>query len=283
MRAYLQLLRPANIVTSLADVLAGAAIAYGADRIAPAWLLVSTACLYGGGVVLNDFFDRDLDARERPERPIPSGRVAPAHAAALGFALLAVGVFAAARVSTACALLAAVIAGLVLLYDAWAKRVWAGPVVMGSCRAFNLLLGMAVVAGASGAHWPIALLTFAHIVAVTTVSRGEVHGSSRVPAAIGLVLVAGVVVGLALLVSRDRLIIAMLMAAAFAWEVLPPFWSAWRRPEAGTIRNAVRAGVLALLVLDAALAAAFGAPIVAVVILVLAVVARGLSRLFAVT
>jgi 4-hydroxybenzoate polyprenyltransferase len=283
MRAYLQLLRPANIVTALADVLAGAAIAYGADRVAPAWLLVSTACLYGGGVVLNDFFDRDLDAKERPERPIPSGRVPPAHAATLGFALLACGVLAAARTSAACAVLAALIAALVLLYDGWAKRGWAGPLVMGACRACNLLLGVAVVAGALDAQWPIALLGFAHIVGVTTVSRGEVHGSRRGPAAIGLVLVAGVVGALALLVARDGLIVAMLLTAGFAWQVLPPFWAAWRQRDAGTIRGAVRAGVLGLLILDAALAATYGASMVAVIILALAMVARALSRAFAVT
>ena len=39
------------------------------------WLLLSSAGLYLGGMVLNDVFDARLDAVERPERPIPSGRV----------------------------------------------------------------------------------------------------------------------------------------------------------------------------------------------------------------
>ena len=80
----LELLRPANVVTALADVLAGFAIADLGNPLALPWLLLSTASLYGGGVVLNDFFDRALDAVERPERPIPSGRVRPQAAAACG-------------------------------------------------------------------------------------------------------------------------------------------------------------------------------------------------------
>src|ERR1035438_580750 len=65
-RALIELLRPANVVTAAADVLAGCAaaqLASGEAHVLP-WLLASTCCLYGGGIVLNDFFDRNLDAVE---------------------------------------------------------------------------------------------------------------------------------------------------------------------------------------------------------------------------
>src|SRR5690349_14326443 len=71
---YLQLMRPANVVTANADVLAGFAAASGGWSKLP-WLLAATCGLYAGGVVLNDVFDSALDQSERPERPIPSGRV----------------------------------------------------------------------------------------------------------------------------------------------------------------------------------------------------------------
>ena len=40
-------------------------------------LLLASACLYCGGMVWNDYFDREQDRRERGDRPIPSGKVAP--------------------------------------------------------------------------------------------------------------------------------------------------------------------------------------------------------------
>ncbi|MGB3292783.1 MAG: hypothetical protein WBB01_07355, partial [Phormidesmis sp.] len=76
-RAYLQLMRPANVVTAWADILAGYAAGLGVGVIAfPSttlvWLLLATTGLYAGGVVFNDVFDAELDTVERPERPIPS-------------------------------------------------------------------------------------------------------------------------------------------------------------------------------------------------------------------
>ncbi|MGH9159448.1 MAG: UbiA family prenyltransferase, partial [Vicinamibacteraceae bacterium] len=119
LRGYLELLRPANVVTATADILAGYAVAGLGNPGALPWLLVATTCLYAGGVVLNDYFDRAIDRIERPERPIPSGRVTAVGAARLGAVLLVVGVAAASQATRAAGLLAAAIAGCVLLYDAW--------------------------------------------------------------------------------------------------------------------------------------------------------------------
>src|ERR687889_847591 len=93
-------MRPANIVTALSDIVAGVAIAgyfttKGISNISwlPVLLLcLSTIGLYGGGVVLNDVFDAELDAVERPGRPIPSGLVKKRNAAFLGGSLLLGGV-----------------------------------------------------------------------------------------------------------------------------------------------------------------------------------------------
>lgn len=77
------MMRPANIVTSVADILAGIAVSgflmevtLSFDFIYPMILLcIATIGLYGGGVVFNDVFDASLDKVERPERPIPKGVV----------------------------------------------------------------------------------------------------------------------------------------------------------------------------------------------------------------
>ncbi len=79
LRPRLQLIRLPNLFTAMADVLAGYLIVTGAavrwDILLP--LLLATACLYAAGCVLNDFHDREIDRRERPFRPIPSGGFRP--------------------------------------------------------------------------------------------------------------------------------------------------------------------------------------------------------------
>jgi 4-hydroxybenzoate polyprenyltransferase len=101
----------------MADVVAGIAVTGLTLPGIPWWLLGATVCLYAGGIVLNDFFDRNLDAIERPERPIPSGRISPSMASGIGFVLLGAGICLAATVTTAAALVAIAISACVLLYD----------------------------------------------------------------------------------------------------------------------------------------------------------------------
>lgn len=278
------------MTTALADVLAGYAAAGLGQGRALAWLLVSTACLYAGGVVLNDFFDRKVDAIERPERPIPSGRVRPASAARFGVSLSVAGVIAASMANRTAGLMALTIAGLTLLYDAWGKRSdWFGPINMGACRGLNLLLGMAAVPVAIAGRWPLAILPFAYIAAVTALSRGEVHGGTRAIAAGSLIAVALVMIALGLLglltPGAEPLAAAMglLLTLVLAWRVLPAFWRAVQDPGPGAIRSAIRAGVLSLILLDAVIGAVYAGAVYGGLIVGTAVVAGWLARPFAVT
>ena len=126
----LRLLRPANIVTAIADILAGIAISgffAGDITIYPVILLIlSTIGLYGGGVIMNDVFDASLDRVERPERPIPSGQVTEQQATTLGILFLLGGIIAAAFVHenyfSISTIIAITIAVAAIVYDKWGKH-----------------------------------------------------------------------------------------------------------------------------------------------------------------
>jgi 4-hydroxybenzoate polyprenyltransferase len=284
LRGYLELLRPPNVMTAVADVLAGYAIAGRNNPQALPWLVGATACLYAGGVVLNDFFDRHLDRVERPERPLPSGRVPAAGAAGLGGGLLIVGIGLASRGTPTAGVVAALIAGLILLYDRWAKHhAVLGPANMGACRALNLLLGVAATPAVLAGRWPLALIPFVYIAAVTLVSRGEVYGGKRGAAALALISLGGVIVALAGISAGAGQIAALAVTLLLAWRVLPPFWRVYKDPAPAGIRQAVKAGVLSLVLVDATFGAAYAGPLYGAVVLATAVVAAGLARLFSVT
>ncbi len=106
----------------------------------------------GASGAINMWYDRDIDAlMERTRRrPIPSGRVGPAQALALGVTLsvLSVVVMGAAVNSTAGALLALAIGFYVFVYTIWLKRRTAQNIVIGGAAgAFPPMIGWAAATG----------------------------------------------------------------------------------------------------------------------------------------
>ena len=284
-RDYIELVRPANVVTAFADVLAGYALAGLQNPGTLPWLLPASASLYAGGIVLNDYFDRDLDKVERPERPIASGRIPAQSAALLGAVLLSAGVLLAAQATRAAMIVATAIAVSVLLYDRWGKRnSVVAPLNMGLCRALNLLLGAAAVETALRAHWPIAFIPFIYIAGVTALSRGEVHSGSRQGAPVALVSLGAALTGLGILVfGAVEPVLPALVLALLGWRVVPPFLAAWREPQPRRIRPAVKRGVLSLVLVNAVIGTLYAGPIYGAAILATALVANWLARNFAVT
>jgi 4-hydroxybenzoate polyprenyltransferase len=106
---------------------------------------------------LNDAFDREYDARFRPERPIPSGEVSAQRVFVMGFTMLGAGVLCvgslAVRGAGGSTLAAAssmlALAGTIVFYDLYHKQNPFSPVVMGACRVLVYL-----TAGLTVASWP---------------------------------------------------------------------------------------------------------------------------------
>ncbi len=298
--AYLQLTRPANILTAIADIMAGFAVSGAIIEIVDtgkgwfcipelrnlALLIVSTTGLYGGGVVLNDFFDAALDSTERPERPIPSGKASRAGAFILGMLLISVGIQAASFVSFPSAIIAITIASLAVLYDAWGKhQTYFGPINMGLCRGGNLLLGVSALTAAIFDFWFIAFIPVLYIAAVTTVSRGEVHGNhgnSLRKAGWMYSVVIFLIAGLAF--HPDfHLRPALPYLVLFGWMIFGPLRTAQITGQPKDIGKAVKFGVLSLILMDAAIAAGFAGWDYALLIVCLLPLSLLLSKLFAVT
>jgi 4-hydroxybenzoate polyprenyltransferase len=267
---YLQMMRPANIVTAWADILVGCAIvgfisisglSWSSAQFAPLlWLLLATTGLYGGGVVLNDVFDAELDRVERPERPIPSGRASINSGILLGASLLLLGVFAATQVSLISTQIACGVAITALVYDAIGKhRPVFGPLNMGLCRGGNWLLGMSLVPEILATHWALAIFPIVYIAAITIMSRGEVEGGSRSTSLTAVAMIVGLAIAMVGLKQLPGYSLVGFAPAGLVWLmlVLPAFVRACQTPSPEVIRLAVRSGVIGLIALDSAIAAGF--------------------------
>lgn len=285
-------MRPANIVTSVADVLAGIAISgvlyniFTGDYLFFAIALCfSTAFLYAGGIVFNDVFDADLDKVERPERTIPSGVVTVEEATLLGALLLSLGIILAFVCGIVPGLLAVSIAVCALVYNKWGKhRPLLGPLNMGICRGLNLLLGISILSSAVGDWYFLALVPVIYIYSITMISRGEVHGGNRSSLYLASVLYLIVIASILYFsVVRNTWQWAVLLLIPFAWMIFEPLIKAIKDPAGRNIGKAVKAGVISLIVMDAAWAAAFSSFYLAIIIVCLLPLSLFLGKLFAVT
>ncbi|MEX2235489.1 MAG: UbiA-like protein EboC, partial [Cyclobacteriaceae bacterium] len=255
------------------------------DLMPLVWLILATSGLYGGGVVMNDVFDAELDSVERPERPIPSGLISRAQAASLGGFLLTGGVVCAFLVSNFSGILALAIAIAAVVYDKWGKHSSIlGPLNMGICRGLNLLLGLSIIPSLVSEYWYLAIIPIIYIAAITMISRGEVHGGKKHTLFAAALLYALAMAGI-LYVSktRDQAITTLFFILIWGFMVFLPLRNAIRKPEGKMIGRAVKAGVLALILMNAAWASAFGGTYLAFIIILLLPLSILLAKIFAVT
>ncbi|MFI7573884.1 SCO3242 family prenyltransferase [Micromonospora sp. NPDC049497] len=281
-----ELVRAPAALSVPGDVVAGAAAAGSLDRRTPG-LAAASVLLYWAGMAGNDWADRRLDAVERPERPIPSGRVAPEVALGLAVGLTAAGVGLAAAVGGRRAAAVAVpLATAVWGYDLRAKNTAAGPAVMAACRGLDVLLG--ATGGRLSRAVPAAVTVAAHTWTVTALSRREVDGAD-------MALPLRTLAGTALVAAGagrppattgpartgDRPALAALPALLATWYAAR-YGAAQARvvvdPSAGRVRAAVGAGITGLPALQGALTARAGAGLLGVAVAAAAPLARRLAR-----
>lgn len=271
LRAYLQLMRFPAVFTAWADICLGYALTH--DGWLPVtgefgWLLLATTGLYLSGMVFNDVFDREQDARERPTRPIPSGRVSLMAAIRVGVLLMLAGIGAASLAGSTSLYVALAVAGCILLYDGVLNDTIVGPVIMGTCRTGNVLLG-ASLGGPLLFSWQqlpeprvwIAISLGLYIAGVTWFARNE-EGTSR---PWSLTAAAGVInLGLLALVAwtvmqgtqiPDRQIFSVALLAVIV-TINRRLAMAISSPTPARVQGTIRLMLLSLIMLNAVLVCA---------------------------
>jgi 4-hydroxybenzoate polyprenyltransferase len=271
----LRLGRISNVPTVWTNVLAGSIIVGGtshSDGIA--LIAIAMTAFYVGGMYLNDFFDRAIDARDRPGRPIDAGEIRASSVMLIGFGLLAVGIALMIAFGLGAILCGFLLAGVIVLYDVWHKANRLSPVVMGLCRALVYIgTGIAVAGGISNATIIGAVALACHVAGITYAAKQE--SLDRVGNLWPLVLLAvPLIAALPVLFDGWTTIAAfvlLLAADAAAIRLLA------RRPSPGAVPLAVSGLIAAICLVDALAIAAAGGGIAIVAICALG---YPLTRLF---
>jgi protoheme IX farnesyltransferase len=209
----------------------------------------------GASGALNMWWDADIDAvmRRTRARPIPSGRVAPNDALALGLFLAAVAVAMLGLAANwlAAALLAFTIFFYAVIYSMWLKRTtpW-NTVVGGAAGAFPPVIGWAAATGSAPVEaWLLFLLLFTwqppHFwalalfvkldyhrarVPMLTVTHGRDETRRQAALYAALTLPVSLAIALSSIGGPLTLAVAVALNALF----LHAAWTVWRRDDAAS-------------------------------------------------
>jgi 4-hydroxybenzoate polyprenyltransferase len=281
---YLQLMRASNVFTVVADVSMGFLLVR--PELAPLGVLVAliaaSILLYSAGMVFNDVFDLPRDRRERPKRPIPSGRISLKTARRLGLALLLCGLVAgwsAGFLPGAVShwgwrggVIATLLVVMILAYNRVLKHTPAGPLAMGSCRLLNVLLGMSAgvpltddwnIMGFGAAQLVASAGIGIYVTGITWFARSEASTSPR--GQLGLAI-GTMMLGIGMLGMVHRLLSQQqgpplvllepywwMLLGMLAVPILRRCTIAISDPEPRQVQLAVRHALWSLIMLDAAL------------------------------
>ena len=260
----LKLGRISNLPTVWTNTLVGVTLAGGSalDSRVPL-LLVALSLFYVAGMFLNDAFDREFDARARPDRPIPSGQITARAVFVSGYAMLVAAVLLLIVAGYAYAngtewrapVAGAALGGAIVLYDSYHKNNPLSPVLMGACRVLVYMTAALAIANELPANlWIAALVLLSYLIGLTYTAKRE-HlnelGSLWPLAALAVPAIYGVVLAL-----RVPLVWPFLLIFA-AWVLFA--LSLLRRRAKGDVPRAVVSLIAGISLLDAMILCGAGA------------------------
>jgi hypothetical protein len=252
----LRLGRVSNLPTVWTNTLVGVTLAGASafDPRVPA-LLVAMSLFYVGGMFLNDAFDREFDARSRPDRPIPAGQITAGAVFGAGFGMLGTGLLLLAAAGFCYAngtewrgpAFGIALAAAIVLYDSHHKNNPLSPVLMGICRMLVYITSALAISLMVPANLLIAAaVVLSYLIGLTYVAKRE-HlnelGSLWPLGALGVPAIYGVVLAL-----QAPLVWPFLLLFA-AW-VLYALWLLRRRTK-GDVPRAVVSLIAGISLLDA--------------------------------
>jgi hypothetical protein len=261
-RDYLVLVRLPNLFTLPSNILVGMAtvssLAFTLTSFTQFLLLVTiSVLLYCVGIVLNDLYDFDIDKKERPNRPLPSGKISRRSAIVLVAIFSTLALILSLQVSFSTLVISSILFSVIFGYDKYLKNTHAGPFTIASARVMNILLGTSVSLRSVDSFSDIVTLTFVLIITfvyvslIGFISKYEVHGFSDntklllPPAIVAIVISSIILFSLMGFFKLESLIILSL----FSFIMIISFSRIYRR-DSGMTQQIVRNMILSIIVLD---------------------------------
>jgi len=149
-------------------------------------LTTTSILLYVVGIIINDYRDLEIDRKERPDRPLPAGKISPRSALAFVFVAAISAIFLATLVGIPSVLLAVILLITIIAYDCWLKNNFLGYFAIALARVINVVLGYSagitlLISNQNDITRLSVILisTFLYVTAISYISRKEVESSPK--------------------------------------------------------------------------------------------------------
>lgn len=297
LRQYLTLFRLPNVFTAPSNILAGYYAVVepaNASGLHLGILIICSILLYLSGIVLNDYFDIEVDRRERPLRPLPAGTVSKRKVLLIGIVFIIAANFISLLVSTSTFIIAAILSGTIVSYDYRMKYSVYGPGMMGAARALNVMLGSSPIflttvlnINNSARIAVVTVSLFVFVFAISRLSRKEIDETDKVRTAKGSFLMIIAVLAIIIVSGLVGVFLKDLFAnlALFAIIMIITFKPLLQRQPLSSkdIQRTIKTMVLSIIVLDSAFVSGSAGTAYGLVTVMLIMPAIILSRKFYVT
>lgn len=311
LRQYLILVRLPNVFTAPSNVLTGylAAVvpAANADALQLFLLLLSSILLYIAGTVFNDYFDIELDKRERPYRPLPSGGITKKVALLIAIISLISANILAFTASMSSLAVCIIMSVMVIGYDYKLKNTFFGPIAMGIIRSLNIILGASptlfvilIPYNHTNANFILAriifvsLSLFVYVMAISLLSRKEVvtgeelegkhsYTQTRQIIIISFLLVLSVILSILFAVFFGIFKMNLFVSLVLFSAIMVITFKQTNYHNSLTIQNAIKHMVISIIVLDSIFITGLTGSYYGLLTLILALPSIFLARKFYVT
>ncbi len=282
-RHYLQLVRFPGIFTAFTNILLGYSVVggdqFGLYLLAP--LLTTSGCLFLAGMSLNDYFDYEIDKKERPQRPIPSGKVPRKNALFLGMIFLGTANIVSIFVGLETAIVTIVISLLIFSYDFKTKNLPViGILTLSSIRFLNVILGTSIAFNSEIVYIAIPLAVF--VAGISIFARSESSAYSRKSEILNLIFIFATIVTVIIIIFDKMTIVQLGFLGLFILSVFFPHLFL-KNNSMKSVQKKITYQLLAIIILDATILSAFVEIHYAIVALLLYVPAYFIIRKLYVT
>ena len=294
-RDYLVLIRFPNLFTIPSNIIVGFSqlVLFPEAGIENLLLLTTTSILlYVVGIIINDYRDLEIDRKERPDRPLPAGKISPRSALAFVFVAAILAIFLATLVGIPSVLLAVILLITIIAYDCWLKNNFLGYFAIALARVINVVLGYSAGITLLISNQNeitrlsvILISTFLYVTAISYISRKEVESSpkkSNFRISIGLLsLIPAILTFFTLMgVFKWDLFLSLII---FIGMLIKSLVGKYGSPNSEVAKKIVRNLVLSIIILDSTFLSGTLGFAYGLSLLVLLIPAAILSRRFYVT